>query len=218
MSPTILNLIANVLLLSGYVVRDVLWLRLFCFTAGLFNVPFWLLQGSIEWEPLVWTVVFTSIHAFWAVRLIRERRPVKFSSEEQQVYKSSFPTLSPHEMKLVLEQGKWLQADMGDYMQTSGEPVGGISIVFSGVARVEEPRGNLIRKAESGEILGGVEFATNKPGPVSWIADEPTQHTFWRTDDIKALFTQSTNIEVAFNALIAKGLSRHLMFVAAQTR
>ena len=52
MSPTILNLIANVLLLSGYVVRDVLWLRIFCFTAGLFNAPFWLLQDSIEWEPV----------------------------------------------------------------------------------------------------------------------------------------------------------------------
>jgi hypothetical protein len=45
------------------------------------------------------------------------------------------------------------------------------------------------------------------------IADEPTQHIFWRTDDIKALFTQSTNIEVAFNALIAKGLSHHLVFM-----
>jgi hypothetical protein len=206
-----------VLLLAGYVVRDVLWLRIFCFAAGLFNVPFWLLQDSVAWEPFVWTIVFTSIHAFWAVRLIRERRPVKFSLEEQQVYEHSFPTLSPNEMKLVLGQGKWLQSGTGEYMQTSGEPVGGISVVISGVARVESLGGELVRRAESGEILGGVEFATGDPAPVSWIADKPTSHIFWRTGDISALFTKSKNIEVAFNALIAKGLSRHLIFITEKT-
>jgi len=217
MSPIILNLMANLLFLAGYLVRDVLWLRVFCLTAGLLNVPFWLLQGSIQWEPLAWTVIFTGIHAFWAVRLIRERRPVKFTSQEQQIYEKSFPTLSPHEMKLVLEQSAWLQSDAGDYLQTGGEPVGGISIVCSGAARVEEPKGDLIRRVAAGEILGGVEFATGKPAPVSWITDEPTQHIFWHTHDIEKLFTRSSNIEVAFNALIAKGLSRHLIFAAGKT-
>ena len=49
--------------------------------------------------------------------------------------------------------------------------------------------------------------------PVSWVADEPTQHIFWNTDDVKALIANSDDLEVAFNALIARGLSRHLLFV-----
>ena len=53
---------ANVLLLVAYSVRDVLWLRLFAVAASLIAIPFYILQSTVLWAPLAWSVVFAAIN------------------------------------------------------------------------------------------------------------------------------------------------------------
>ena len=53
---------SNVLLLVAYSVRDILWLRWFAVAAALTNIPYFLLQGSVLWPPVLWALVFTGIN------------------------------------------------------------------------------------------------------------------------------------------------------------
>jgi hypothetical protein len=45
---------SNVLMLVAYSVRDILWLRWFAVAAALTNIPYFLLQPTRLWPPVVW--------------------------------------------------------------------------------------------------------------------------------------------------------------------
>jgi hypothetical protein len=51
---------ANVLLLVGYSVREVLWLRLLAAAASLIAIPYYALQLTRLWAPIFWKRRFCS--------------------------------------------------------------------------------------------------------------------------------------------------------------
>ena len=46
-------------MLVAYSVTDILWLRWFAVAAALTNIPYFLLQPTRLWPPIVWALVFT---------------------------------------------------------------------------------------------------------------------------------------------------------------
>ncbi len=98
-----INFVANLCFLSAYIVRNILWLRILCVCGGVLLIPYYLLMAPKLWEPMAWTCLFMSIHAYWIIRLCRERRPVEFNDEELELYRNAFPTLTPFQMKTLLK-------------------------------------------------------------------------------------------------------------------
>jgi hypothetical protein len=95
---------SNILLLVAYSVRDILWLRWFAVAAALTNIPYFLLQDSVLWPPILWALVFTAINLYQIARLYLERRPVVLSDDEQKLYDLGFNSLRPREF--VLARGR----------------------------------------------------------------------------------------------------------------
>ena len=88
---------SNILMLLSYSVRDILWLRWFAVGAALTNIPYFLLQGTVLWPPILWAAVFTTINLYQIARLYLERRPVVLSQDEQKLYDLGFRSLRPRE-------------------------------------------------------------------------------------------------------------------------
>jgi Popeye protein conserved region len=84
---------ANILLLAAYSVRDILWLRLFAVASSLIAIPYFIFQPTPLWAAFSWSVLFTGINLFQAGRLFQERRPVKLTSEEEEVRQLAFGDL-----------------------------------------------------------------------------------------------------------------------------
>src|ERR1044071_6617081 len=81
---------SNILLLVAYSVKDILWLRWFAVAAAITNIPYFLLQKSVLWPPILWALVFTAINLYQIARLYLERRPVVLSHDEQKLYDLGF--------------------------------------------------------------------------------------------------------------------------------
>src|SRR3954468_7283527 len=94
-SPNYFIHAANLLLLVAYSVRDILWLRLFAVGASLVSIPYFVLQPTILWAPLGWTIGFAGINLWQSWRLYIERRPVKLTAEEEEVRRLVFHDLAP---------------------------------------------------------------------------------------------------------------------------
>src|SRR5215831_13572320 len=88
---------SNALMLVAYSVRDILWLRWFAVAAALTNIPYFLLQPTTLWPPVVWAGVFTTINLYQIARIYMERRPVALSKDEQALYELAFRALRPRE-------------------------------------------------------------------------------------------------------------------------
>jgi hypothetical protein len=96
MSVNILENLSNVVFIGAYWVKDILWLRLLAMLGSLVIIPYYyLLEAKPLWTPIMWSVVFISIHATRAWGIVKERRPVAFTGDEQFLYDKTFSTLSP---------------------------------------------------------------------------------------------------------------------------
>lgn len=96
---------ANVLLLVAYSVRDILRLRLFAVAASLIAIPFYVLQPKTLWAPLAWSAVFAGINLLQSWVLFIERRPIKLTSEKDEVRRLVFRDLPPRKVLQVLSIG-----------------------------------------------------------------------------------------------------------------
>src|SRR5215475_674970 len=113
---------SNVLLLVAYSVRDILWLRWFAVAAALTNIPYFLVQGTVLWPPVLWALVFTAINLFQITRIYLERRPVVLSPHEQKLYDLSFRSLRPREFVSLWLVGEWRAAAAGERIVSEGQP------------------------------------------------------------------------------------------------
>jgi len=97
---------SNILLLVAYSVRDILWLRWFAVAAALTNIPYFLLQGTVLWPPILWALVFTAINLYQIARLYLERCPVVLSEDEQKLYDPRLSLASRARVPFTLARGR----------------------------------------------------------------------------------------------------------------
>ena len=109
---------SNIFMLVSYSVRDILWLRWFAVAAALTNIPYFLLQDTVLWPPVLWALVFTTINLYQISRIYLERRPVVLSQDEQKLYNMGFQSLRPREFVSLVLAGEWKNAAAGDKVLT----------------------------------------------------------------------------------------------------
>ncbi|HEX2932133.1 MAG TPA: hypothetical protein VHV54_20575, partial [Candidatus Binatia bacterium] len=153
---------SNVLLLVAYSVRDILWLRWFAVAAALTNIPYFLLQGTVLWPPVLWALVFTAINLYQIARLYIERRPVVLSEEEQKLYDLGFHSLRPREFVALSLVGEWKSAEAGKRVVTEGQPVSSLCIAITGSAEVCK-EGQRVGTLNPGYIIGNALALSGDP-------------------------------------------------------
>lgn len=174
---------ANVVLLIAYSVRDILWLRFLALTSSLIAIPYFLLQPVPLWAPLGWTIVFAGVNLVQSSRLLLERRPVRLTTEEEQVRLLVFPQLPPRKVLEVLNMGRWTTAESGERLIERGYPVESISLLVRGKVRItlhERLLGNL----GAGNIVGSALLLSGIPAEVDATVEERVHAMTW---DLKIL-------------------------------
>ncbi len=116
---------SNILLLVAYSVRDILWLRWFAVAAAITNIPYFLVQDSVLWPPVLWASVFTAINLYQIARIYMDRRPVVLSADEQTLYDLAFHSLRPREFLSLALVGEWRDAAVGEPLLTPASPLHG---------------------------------------------------------------------------------------------
>jgi Popeye protein conserved region len=162
---------SNVLMLVAYSVRNILWLRWFAVAAALTNIPYFLLQPTRLWPPVVWALVFTTINLYQIVRIYLERRPVTLSDDEQTLYDLAFRSLRPREFVSLVLIGEWRTAAAGDKVLMEGQAVSSISVAISGTVRVHR-EGRDVGVIDPGHLIGTALALTGDPSPVDATVHE----------------------------------------------
>jgi Popeye protein conserved region len=163
---------SNIFMLVSYSVRDILWLRWFAVAAALTNIPYFLLQDTVLWPPVLWALVFTTINLYQISRIYLERRPVVLSQDEQKLYNMGFQSLRPREFVSLVLAGEWKNAAAGDKVLTEGEPVSSICIPISGSVQVHK-RGQQLEASKPGRVIGTALALTGDPSPVDATSPSP---------------------------------------------
>ena len=198
---------SNILLLVSYSVRNMLWLRWFAVAAALTNMPYFLLQSTVLWPPIVWAGVFTAINLYQIWRIYMERRPVALSPDEQTLYDMGFHSLTPRDFLALVMVGAWRDAAAGDRLAREGEPVSSVSIAIRGSVRIHG-RGGDLGVLEPGHLLGSAVALTGKPSAFDATFTEPGRYITWPIAKVIRFVQGRPELQVTLQRLVNQDLAR----------
>lgn len=201
--------LANIFYACAFSARDVLMLRIFAGAGGLIMLPYYYLQPVPLMVPIYWGSAFIALNLFWIVRLLLERRPVKFSEEELRLYRLVFRTLKPREMLELLKLAKWKDRDTGATLEKAGEPQDRLSVIVSGRGAVRLPD-RQVSEVGAGQFVGEMSFMTDEVAPVSVHALEPVRQVSWHKDELRDFLKSKPDLSAALELILGADLSAML--------
>ena len=197
---------SNVLMLVAYSVRDILWLRWFAVAAAVSAIPYYLLQPSVLWPPVMWALVFTALNLYQIARIYLERRPVTLSADEQVLYDMAFSSIRPREFVSLALLGEWKTASPGDRVLTEGETVSRLCIAISGSVRVRSA-GRDLGAIEPGRLIGTALALTGDPSPVEGTFTRPARYLVWPLDALRRFVDRRPELRVTLQGLVNRDLA-----------
>lgn len=200
---------ANVLLLVAYSVRDILWLRLFAVAASLIAMPYYVLQPTLLWAPLIWSGVFAAINLYQSWRLYLERRPVKLTPEEEEVRRLVFRDLAPRKVLQVLSIGSWTTAETGEQLIERGKSLEAISLIVRGKVRVtrdERVLGDLV----AGNFVGSALLLSGAQADIDATVVERVRTMRWEVATLERYLSANPETRIVMQHHLARDLAGKL--------
>ena len=197
---------ANVLLLVAYSVRDVLWLRLFAVAASVIAIPFYVLQPTVLWAPLAWSVVFAAINLFQSWLLFIERRPVRLTAEEQEIRRLAFQDLPPRKVLQVLSIGSWVTIDAGERLIERGKLPDAMFLIVHGKVRITKD-GRILGNLSAGEIVGSALILNGIPSTVDAVVEEPVRAMRWQLGTLDKYLSANAETRNVMQRHLARDLA-----------
>ena len=201
---------ANVLLLVAYSVRDILWLRLFAVAASLTAMPYYVLQPTLLWAPLIWSAVFAAINLYQSWRLYLERRPVKLTPEEEEVRRLVFRDLPPRKVLQVLSIGSWTTAEAGERLIESGKSPEVLPLIVRGKVRVTKGD-RVIAELGAGSYVGSALLLSGAPAEVDAVAVESVRAVHWEVATLVRYLAANPETRIVMQGHLARDLAGKLV-------
>jgi Cyclic nucleotide-binding domain len=200
-----LNL-ANVILVVGYSVRDILWLRLLAAGSSFIALPYFFLQPTPLRTPILWSILFAGINLYQSWRLYLERRPVKLTPEEEQVRRLAFPDLPPRKLLQALDLGVWITEETGKRLIEKGKVLDTVSLLVQGKVRVAQGE-RVLGELTTGDLVGSVLLMTGVPAEVDAVVSEPVKAVRWEVATLQKYLDANPETRVAMLRHLSRDLA-----------
>lgn len=197
---------ANIILVVGYSVRDILWLRLLAAGSSLIALPFYFLQPTTLWAPIVWTIVFAGINLFQSWRLFVERRPVQLTPEEEQVRRLAFPDLPPRKLMQALDLGVWTTEAPGKRLIENGKIPESIALLVQGKVRITKAE-RVLGDLTAGDFVGSALLMTGAPAEVDAVVTEPARAVSWQVTTLQTYLNANPEVRIAMLSHLSRDLA-----------
>ena len=200
---------ANVIYLVSYLMRDILWLRIFTVIAAACLILYFYYLPEPLLTPVYWNTLFLALNIFWIARLLLERRPVQLSADERQLCELVFRLISPREMISLLKIGTWETAEANECLISGGSELDKLMLIQSGQAclMVDGAKTQII---DPGQFMGSISFVTDEIAPADFVTLEPTRYLQWDKSSLKRYLTKNPELHAAIQATLSMDLTEKL--------
>lgn len=200
---------ANVLYLISYVMRDILWLRIFTIIAGSCLIYYFYTLPEPFLTPVYWNLLFVALNIMWVARLLLDRRPISLNAEEQNLCELVFRSITPREMINLLKVGTWESSEEGDCIVSAGTVQDNLLLIQKGAACVEFD-GEAKQELHPGQFVGSISFLTDEIAPADVVTTEQTRYVRWPKHALKGYLTKNPELHAAIQLTLGQDLTKRL--------
>jgi len=184
----VLGNVAYIALASGFLMTDVLALRVLLAGGYTALVGFHALQAKPLWIPLGWSCVFVAVNSIAASLLIADRWPGSLTPEEERLHADSFSQLTRGQFRLLMGMGERVVLPRGAELTREAEPCDSLYFITNGCAKLYL-RQSYAADIEKGGFVNDVAFqagaGTGAYGTVVVSSDEDCTVVRWDQADLR---------------------------------
>ena len=199
------------LIAFSFLVKDIFWLRVMSITASAFSIFY---NYFIPTEPMMiaifWNGVFIVVNLYHIAILIYEKRPVKMSPKDRELYETMFKSMSPVEFLKITKLAKWKKFKKGDELISQNKPVKDLHLIYNGTVDVVvgiEP----VAELKDGQFVGEMSFLTEKPATATCIVKHDTECMIWNQSGFKDLLKRNPSLYFSIQSLLSAQVSDALV-------
>ncbi len=201
--PTLLVNLGYVLMLCGFLVRDILWLRGLLILAQTSLALYGL---GIDRLPMaIWNALFVVINTVWVLRILKERRPVRIPDALRDLYSPHFAALTPQEFLQLWAAGRPMTVTDGPLIR-EGETPRDLFLIVDGKALVERS-GESLGTLGRGRFLADMSFLTGHPASADVRAAGVLLVHAWPQEALRAWKTEKPALYMKLQGVLGADLA-----------
>lgn len=197
--------LSSLLTVASFSVRGMLPLRVLAVASQVIAIPYFVFQATPLWTPAGWTVLFLAINLYHVTRILLERRPVGFTSDEQRLYDLTFQVLEPREFLNLVKIGKWKTARQGDKILERGKTISHIAVPVTGTLTATQGEAAVVQLGP-GELVGAGIGLTDQPSAFDAAFSEEARYMCWPVTDIQTFLGNNPELANKFNDVVNRYL------------
>ena len=197
--------IANLLFLSSYLVKDIFLLRILTLIAGFSLLPyyFWVEGGPLT-SSIFWSFVFSSVNLYQLYQLYHERKPIRLSKEQQQVYQSLYSYFSVLQFSKLWQIGAINTVAENQFVLEEGCYPNQIILLLEG---------SLSKSSQAfctGNLIGAIDFITQQRTQQAVQTEETCKLMTWQRKDLDMLFKKDKGLYSSWQSMLSNALAKQL--------
>ncbi|OGU56692.1 MAG: hypothetical protein A2X64_09390 [Ignavibacteria bacterium GWF2_33_9] len=204
--------IYNLIYIIGFLIKNMIWLRIVMIFGALFEIIFFLLVGS---EDLIIVIFYCTIwilvNVIQLYILIKDRLSLHFNENELLIYNLSFYSLSKVNFRKLLNISKLVNYKENTVVIEEGIESNQLIFISKGVA-VVDMNGQTTAFISAGNFIGEMSFISHELTSAKVTTLTPVELLVWDRDGLAHLFTKHPEIEeglkTVFNHDLVKKLSK----------
>ena len=199
------------LIAFSFVVKDIFWLRIMSIAASGFSIFY---NYFIPAEPMMiaigWNFIFITVNLYHIAVIVYEKRPVKMSSKNRELYDTMFKSMSPVEYLKINKIAKWKKFKVGDEIISQSKPVKNLHLIYNGTVDVVvgiQP----VAELKDGQFVGEMSFLTEKPATATCVVKHETECLVWDQQSFKDLLKRNPSLYFSIQSLLSAQVSDALV-------
>ena len=199
------------LIAFSFVVKDIFWLRIMSIAASGFSIFY---NYFIPVEPMIiaigWNFIFITVNLYHIAIIVYEKRPVKMSPKDRELYETMFKSMSPVEYLKITKLAIWKKFKKNDEIITQNKPVRDLHLIYNGTVDVVvgiDP----VAVLKDGRFVGEMSFLTEKPATATCVARHDTECLVWDQQSFKDLLKRNPSLYFSIQSLLSAQVSDALV-------
>ena len=206
---TIMGHIYNLIYIIGFMIKNIIWLRIVMIIAAVFEILFYFLIHDTS--LIYYGFGFIIVNMVQLYILFKDRLSLHFNENELLIYNLSFYALTKVNFRKLLNLSKLINLKEKTIILEEGVESNQLIFISKGVA-VVEMNGQTTAYISAGNFIGEMSYISHELTSAKVSSLTPIELYIWDRDDLTHLFSKHPEIEeglkTVFNQDLVKKLSK----------
>lgn len=209
--PELAGHIAYLLIFFSFLVRKMLYLRVFAIVASLFSTYYnFKVAGGPIWVPIQWNFVFIAVNVYHIAMIFMALRPAKLTDEEKFIHQKLFPTISAVDFRNFYELGYTRTYNSGNILIEQNEELPALFLIVAGRVDIIID-GVKVNELQTGQFIGEMSFLTREKTRATVQVHDNSKIHFWDRETLDKFLSKDQNLLNILHAAIGTQLINHII-------